>query len=118
MCPRCSTEKPPEEFYRRRGKDGSSVYCKPCTNEQTIERQRKFKEQCVAYKRGKCERCGYDKYIGSLEFHHKDPTEKDFSVAHARLTSFSERVKRELDKCELLCSNCHREVHALLKGLI
>jgi len=78
----------------------------------------RFKEQCVAYKGGKCERCGYDKYIGSLEFHHKDPTEKDFSVAHARLTSFSERVKRELDKCELLCSNCHREVHALLKGLI
>jgi len=29
----------------------------------------RFKEQCVAYKGGKCERCGYDKYIGSLEFH-------------------------------------------------
>lgn len=117
-CPRCKTEKPLTDFYKRRGKEGGSVYCRSCTNEQTVERQRKFKKQCVEYKGGKCEKCEYDKYIGALEFHHKDPHQKDFTVANARLTSFSDKVKQELDKCEMLCSNCHREAHAIIKGIM
>jgi len=117
-CPRCKTEKPLTDFYNRRSKEGGSVYCKPCTIEQTVERQRKFKEQCVQYKGGKCEKCGYDKYVGALEFHHKDSNQKDFTIANARLTSFSDKIKKELDKCEILCSNCHRETHAKIKGLI
>ena len=117
-CPRCKTEKPLTDFYSRRKKIGNSVYCKPCTIEQTIDRQRNFKQQCVDYKGGKCEKCGYSKYAGALEFHHKDPSEKDFTLAHVKLTSFSENIKKELDKCVLLCSNCHRERHAEIKGLI
>jgi formate-dependent nitrite reductase cytochrome c552 subunit len=50
-----------------------------------------------------------------LEFHHRDPTQKDFSLGHAKMTNF-EKVKSELDKCDLLCANCHREEHARLKG--
>lgn len=117
-CPRCKTEKPLTEFYNRRGKKGGSVYCKSCTIKQTVERQRKFKEECVKYKGSKCEKCGYNKYVGALEFHHKDSNQKDFTIAHSRLTSFSDKVKQELDKCEILCSNCHREIHAKIKGLI
>jgi predicted HNH restriction endonuclease len=117
-CPRCKTEKPLSDFYKRRAKEGGSVYCKPCTIEQTVERQRKFKQQCVNYKGGICEKCGYDKYIGALEFHHKDPKQKEFNIANARLTSFSDNVKKELDKCDLLCSNCHKEIHALINELI
>lgn len=117
-CPRCETEKPLTDFYNRRNKIGNSVYCKPCSISQTIERQRKFKQQCVDYKGGRCEKCGYDKYVGALEFHHSDPNEKDFTLAHARLTSFSDTIKKELDKCILLCSNCHRETHAEIKGLV
>jgi predicted HNH restriction endonuclease len=115
-CPRCNQEKTLNDFYNRRGKKGNSVYCKSCTCDQTIERQRKFKRKCIEYKGGKCESCGYDKYDGALEFHHKDPLKKDFSIANARLTSFSDKVKEELDKCLILCSNCHREEHARLKG--
>jgi len=118
ICPRCKEEKKSDYFYKRRNKEGSSVYCKFCTNEQTIERQRKFKRSCIEYKGGKCESCGYDKYDGALEFHHKDPGKKDFTIANARLTSFSEKVKEELDKCSILCSNCHREEHAKIKGLL
>lgn len=115
-CPRCKTEKPLDEFYRRRDDKNASVYCKPCTNAQTIERQQRLKLQAIAYKGSKCQKCGYAGYIGAFDFHHRDPLVKDFSLSHAKLTSF-EKVKPELDKCDLLCANCHREEHARLKGL-
>ena len=115
-CPRCGVEKKPEEFYKRRSGNGLSPYCKPCTNEQTLERQRKFKKQCVEHLGGSCEHRGYDRYYGCLEFHHKDPNEKDFSIAKAKLTSFNQKVKDELDKCMLLCANCHREEHGKING--
>lgn len=110
-CPRCSKTLHKENFYSRRGKEFSGVYCKPCTSEQTLERQRKFKQKCIEYKGGKCERCGYDKCVGALEFHHKDPTQKDFTIAHRRLWKFDEITISELDKCSLVCANCHREIH-------
>jgi hypothetical protein len=110
-CPRCETTKSVEEFYQRRGKVGGSVYCKSCTTNQTVERQRKFKQLCVDYKGSSCSGCGYNKCIGALEFHHTNPKEKDFTIANARLTAFDDKVKKELDKCILLCSNCHREEH-------
>lgn len=111
FCNRCQTEKSIEDFYSRRGKKGSSPYCKPCTNEQVIERQRKLKQIAIDYKGGCCERCGYDKYNGALEFHHTNPTEKDFNISKLKQTNFTEKVKKELDKCILVCANCHREIH-------
>lgn len=111
FCSRCCKIKDRTEFYQRRGKVGDSVYCKPCTTEQTLERMRMFKQKCVEYKGGKCERCGYDKYNGSLDFHHIEPDKKDFSIAHIRAYSFDNKVKKELDKCILVCANCHREIH-------
>ncbi len=115
FCKRCKFEKDVNDFYRRRNGKDTSPYCKPCMINQTIERQRIFKNKCIEYKGGKCQCCGYDKYQGSLEFHHLDPTKKDFTIAHARLTKFDKEIKDELDKCILVCANCHREIHA---GLI
>ena len=116
FCPRCQSEKPLHDFYKRRvGKD-ASPYCKPCTNAQTIERQQRLKAQAIAYKGSKCQLCGYNGYAGAMELHHRDPKEKDFSLSRAKLTTF-EKVRNELDKCDLLCANCHREEHARLKGL-
>ena len=117
-CKRCNLEKSSEEFYRRRKGTDLSPYCKPCTNAQTVERQQAFKMKCVEYKGGSCFKCGYDTYIGALEFHHLDPTQKDFTIAKVKLTTFGEKVEKELDKCVLLCSNCHREQHAIDKGLL
>lgn len=99
------------EFYQRRGKIGGSSYCKPCTNSESLLRQRKFKAKCIEYKGGKCEICGYNKFQGALEFHHRDPTQKDFQLSKAKSWTFSERVENELDKCQILCSNCHKELH-------
>ena len=114
FCPRCQKDVETEKFHKRRGKENSSVYCKICTSEQTLDRQRKLKMKSVEYKGGSCTRCGYNKYYGALEFHHLDPSEKDFNIGNCKSTSF-EKVKKELDKCILVCSNCHREIHHELK---
>lgn len=115
-CCRCSSEKPLTDFYQRRGKFGGSVYCKPCTNDQTIERQRNIKKQLVDYKGGKCQICGYSKYIGALDFHHLNTIKKEFNLSRRKCSSI-ESLKSELDKCICLCANCHREVHGKVVGL-
>ena len=117
-CPRCETEKLKTEFYNRRNGIGNSVYCKRCSNDQTVERQKRFKQQCIDYKGGKCVCCGYNKCNNALDFHHLDADKKEFSIAHARLTSFNDKVKNELNNCALVCSNCHREIHAGLIDLL
>jgi DNA-binding CsgD family transcriptional regulator len=63
----------------------------------------------VKYKGGKCRICGYNKSIKALHFHHLDPTQKDFTIS-GKSWSF-ERLKNEVDKCILVCSNCHCEIH-------
>lgn len=110
-CPRCNSDKAIGEFYQRRGQLGGSVYCKTCTGEQAIERMRQFKSDCVEYKGGKCIRCEYNKCIDALEFHHRDPSKKEFTISQIKGKSLDSKVKKELDKCDILCSNCHREKH-------
>lgn len=86
--------------------------CKKCNTEAVQKRRKKVKELAVEYKGGSCERCGYNKCIEALDFHHKDPKEKDFGIAQKGETRSFEKIKIELDKCLLLCANCHREEHA------
>lgn len=76
-----------------------------------IKRRKKIREMAVAYLGGKCSHCGYDKCIGALDIHHLDPNEKEFSISVDGNTRSLERVKREIDKCVLVCANCHRETH-------
>lgn len=64
----------------------------------------------VAYKGGQCLRCGYKKCLAGLDFHHPDPSTKDPKF-HSKLHWSAERIKRELDKCWLVCKNCHAEIH-------
>jgi hypothetical protein len=68
----------------------------------------------VEYKDGSCEVCGYEKSIGALAFHHRDPKEKDFTIS-AKSYAY-ERLKKEVDKCILVCSNCHIEIHEEIKN--
>ena len=111
VCPKCKENCNIDQFYNRRGKENSSVYCKKCTTIQVVERSQKLKKEMVNYKGGCCEICGYNKYIGALEFHHINPDKKDFTIAKIRQYKFDKVIKNELDKCMLLCSNCHRELH-------
>ena len=82
------------------------------SNYRSLNNSRKrLKEKLVAYKGGKCEVCGYDKCITALEFHHLDPTEKEFGIGGKNVLSF-EKCKKEVDKCILVCANCHRMIHS------
>lgn len=110
ICPHCKKEKSIDLFYKRRG-DKTSSYCKECTSIQALIRQQNFKKQCLDYKGGKCISCNYNNYQGALEFHHLDPNEKEFHIASLKHNSFNNNIKNELDKCILLCANCHREIH-------
>lgn len=76
--------------------------------QNVINWRKRTKKKLVEYKGGKCTICSYDRCINALEFHHLDPNEKDFTIA-GKSWSF-ERLKGEVDKCVLLCSNCHKEV--------
>lgn len=76
------------------------------------KRRRKVKEFAVAYKGGKCFVCGYKKYVGALDLHHLDPKTKEFSLGHKGYTRSWKAVKKEADKCVLVCANCHREIEA------
>lgn len=75
------------------------------------DRRRKVKELLVNYKGGKCEICGYDKCLGALDFHHLDPNEKEFSISSSNIYKNIDKLKEEIDKCILVCANCHREIH-------
>lgn len=78
------------------------------------------KRKAVAYLGGICQQCGLeDECINVYEFHHKNPAEKDFEIStKTRRLTLSAAVKKELDKCELLCSNCHRKKHGCCKRKI
>lgn len=95
------------EFVLR--KDGN-YRCKKCSSESVDNRRRKLKHELVKYKGGKCEICGYDKCEAALEFHHLNPEEKDFQLSGGNTCSL-EKMKKEADKCILVCANCHREIH-------
>lgn len=88
----------------------SNTLCKICHNQRTLGRGRDNRNQYLAYKGGKCEHCGYNKCQDALEFHHIDPSHKDPSFKSIRYWGI-DKAKPELDKCLLLCSNCHREKH-------
>jgi 5-methylcytosine-specific restriction endonuclease McrA len=76
------------------------------------ERRKKLRAMAREYKGGKCMLCGYDKCIDALDFHHRDPLEKDFGLSEKGMTRSWTKIKSEVDKCILICANCHREVHA------
>lgn len=58
-----------------------------------------------------CAICGYNKRAVVLNFHHTNPEDKKFTINSYSMTYKSEKIIKELNKCILLCSNCHREIH-------
>ena len=112
-CTCCNQVKSLEDFYYSNGK--YSPYCKECTRQKEQERYRNKKEQLDKWKisHGGCKKCGNTKpYL--LDMHHLNPEEKDFTISDAiRLNFTSEKFQQEMDKCIILCANCHREFHYL-----
>lgn len=98
------------------------IYCYNCSGEssrcnyntrkhqKTILR-RSMKLQAIKLLGGKCSRCGYNKCVDALEFHHENPAEKEFKLGSGNTMSWKE-YKQEALKCILVCSNCHKEIHS------
>lgn len=82
--------------------------------EQVKKSRHLLKERLVDISGGKCCICGYNKCLQALEFHHIDPSQKDFTISQNTNMGF-EKAIQEIKKCILVCANCHREIHA---GLI
>lgn len=108
-CKQCGENNKLKMMNKGQGRRSLSL-CKSCHNKNTIARGQANKILHVIYKGSKCELCGYDKCLAALEFHHIESREKEKLISRMRYHSF-DKVKPELDKCKLVCSNCHREIH-------
>jgi predicted nucleic acid-binding Zn ribbon protein len=99
-----------EHFYLKGKAKGFQSYCKKCYTIKTVERQKETKKRNVNYLGGKCKICNYNRSMRSLTFHHFDPKKKEYSLSSSRIFNF-EKCKKEMDKCLLVCANCHGEIH-------
>lgn len=97
-------------YVKRKDAKDRLVCCK-CRTEAVKKRRHKIKDMALDYKGSKCQSCGYSRCKRALEFHHIDEDLKEFGIGFQGETRSWERTKIELDKCVLLCANCHREVH-------
>ena len=98
-----------DECWNARGRERAKTNRETLTS-QRLDRQYARKVKCVEYKGGKCQRCGYQKCVKAMNFHHVDPSTKEFEISQ-RLDTAWEKLTAELDKCVLLCFNCHMEEH-------
>lgn len=132
LCTGCKEEKQFSEFSKNKNtKDGFTHYCKVCVSKQNKEWSCKNKERSVKnterYRHTRVEKvkqikqklccvvCG-EKEMVCLDFHHRDPSQKDMSVSLLTRRGHAwQRVLDEINKCICVCSNCHRKIHA---GLI
>lgn len=75
----------------------------------TSSYRKEVKRRLIEYKGGKCQICGYNRCQDALDFHHLDPSQKDYNISGG--TKSFNTLKSEVDKCILVCANCHREIH-------
>ena len=132
VCSKCKQKLPLENFYVRGGRDatgpeGRGSYCKKCSNKRRRKyyaehkkqekarrkiNESKHLEEWFAYKDTlECLVCGEARgYV--LEFHHRDPSKKENTIASIRKRYKNwQSVLDEIEKCDVLCANCHRELH-------
>ena len=115
ICSICGKEKPIEDFpFRDKARGTRRANCKQCHSETM---KRKYQENKKIFNEIKkdlhCEKCGYDKCLEALEFHHISPEIKINTVARLAVHSSTKMAKEEMNKCVVLCANCHREFHYL-----
>ena len=123
VCKKCGATKPVDQFEKKYDKAQSpgrrKSKCRTCVN---LLKRKKHTNATICWKEwagGECITCGYKRCMAALDFHHRDPNTKEFLVsqraARVRLGSEGKRAKAleiEILKCDLLCANCHREIHA------
>lgn len=112
FCPQCQEIKPLSDFHSRSrgGRKEPHSYCKSCLYAYQHHRWIERKRSVVNLLGGCCRVCGYNRCLSALELHHREPSEKDASWERVQKWSWP-RVIREVEKCDLLCCRCHRELH-------
>src|SRR5690242_7325773 len=90
--------------------DSKTFRCLKCRSADVSNSRRRCKEQLVREAGGRCQICGYDNYIGALQFHHVDPKTKRFGVSHRGIPRALAVAREETRRCVLLCANCHAEI--------
>lgn len=113
LCSKCNQTKEIEQFYKQKDRKNGSYQCKSCFNSYCINRWIKIKQKAIDYKGSKCNKCGIFSQKTNyciFDFHHRNPKNKDYDWNKLRLKSWN-KIIEELDKCDLLCSNCHRITH-------
>jgi hypothetical protein len=99
-------ENDPNKFYGNK-----TTVCTKCHCSYTLAKGQDNRKYMLAKLGDKCINCGFDKWKASLDIHHKDPTKKDVAFSVARYWS-REKIDKELNKCVLLCRNCHAAHHS------
>lgn len=110
-----NTEKLNKRTIRTKmGEEKWTEYQKIRNSIKVLKWRKRAKKRLIEYKGGRCEKCGYDKKMSNVyDFHHIDPNEKEFGIAEGGTIRSLAKMKKEVDKCMLLCSNCHREIHQI-----
>jgi len=85
--------------------------CKKCAVISVDKRRKKIKNFAVEYCGGKCYDCGKIYPNAVYDFHHLDESIKDFGIGSKGYTRSWDKIKKELEKCVMLCANCHRMRH-------
>ncbi len=93
-------------YYREKSKRANRSE----NNRKVSEHRRKLKRKAVEYSGGSCRKCDYAKSLAALTFHHLNPDEKEYNLASGKTMGWL-AWKTEIDKCLLLCHNCHSELH-------
>ena len=118
QCKYCKQMLDRKSFYRLTGSQYKSTwdcrdsFCKECRTIYQTERRKGIKLSAIEYKGGKCEDCAIlatKDNQAIFDFHHLDPTQKEISFGKTSLSL--EKLKPELERCVLLCANCHRLRH-------
>lgn len=108
ICPTCQQKKDDSEFYTRGKINTLASKCKDCFNAYCVARWKQRKLQAISKLGGVCADCKKEYHYSVYEFHHLH--DKDVSWDKLRLKS-QEMIDKELNKCILLCANCHRVRH-------
>ena len=117
ICTKCKQLKSLDLFSNdKRHPDNKQSWCRPCGYEAKKIKRLANKQQAVQYKGGCCNRCGltFD-CLDVYDFHHRDPKHKEDSL-NRLMNSNWDKIVPELEKCDLLCSNCHKITHWELRN--
>lgn len=112
QCSDCELLLPIDNFIPRKDRPGKyHPQCKECMNTSSSRRYINVKSRFVKYMGGCCSRCNKEYPLSSYSFHHTEPEHKDFTISKTMTSVSFNKMLKELDKCILVCQNCHVEIH-------